>query len=226
MTRLTLALLIALAALPAQAAVPDCATLAEQAAAREGIPKGLMTAIALAESGRADDDGKLRPWPWTLNQGGDGSFHDTRGQALAQLDDLLAQGVTNVDIGCMQINYRWHHRAFESVESMMDPVRNTRYAARFLNELHKRLGSWDAATAAYHSLDAREGALYLDRVSDLAGEASDLGPLSAPVAAHVAGLLALPQAPLIPISDRPAGEAAPATPLIDLAVAGAPLVSY
>ena len=40
--------------------------------------------------------------------------------------------------GCMQINWRWHGSAFDGVSDMLDPVKNTRYAARFLRLLHDR----------------------------------------------------------------------------------------
>lgn len=48
---------------------------------------------------------------------------------------------------------------------MIDPRMNAEYAARFMVELHKRLGSWDDATRAYHSSDPSRGTAYLERVS-------------------------------------------------------------
>jgi hypothetical protein len=68
--------------------------------------------------------------------------------------------VQNVDLGCMQINWRWHAAEFVDAASMMDPATNTRYSARFLRELHDRFGDWDSAVAAYHSADATRGAAY------------------------------------------------------------------
>lgn len=209
MTRLCLScILFVLATMPACAEGVDCRSMAEQAGASQGVPQGLMTAIAQMESGRPDHRGTLAPWPWTLNQGGRGSFHETRQAALSQLRLLLAQGVTNVDIGCMQINYRWHHDGFASVEAMMDPEQNTRYAARFLRALHDDLGSWEKATAAYHSMDARRGQSYLARVTALrrrgAGEGAAAPDAVAEdyvaVAQRVVGLLALPPQPIVAIA--------------------------
>lgn len=209
MTRLGLScILFLLVVAPADAGGVDCRSLAEQAGASHGVPKGLMTAIAQMESGRSDHRGTLAPWPWTLNQGGRGSFHETRQAALGQLHRLLAEGVTNVDIGCMQINYRWHHDGFPSVEAMMDPEQNTRYAARFLRALHDDLGSWEKATAAYHSMDAKRGQTYLARVTELRhrGGADDPAMPDAvvedyvAVAQRVVGLLALPPQPIVAIA--------------------------
>ncbi len=212
-------LTVLLAAASAHAEGVDCAALAERAAAAEGIPPGLMTAIAKTESGRRDRQGNLSPWPWTLNQGGRGSFHETRAAALEHLRELLEEGVTNVDIGCMQINYRWHHAGFASVEAMMDPVGNTRYAARFLRALHDDLGSWDGATAAYHSMDARKGADYLTRVTSLRHRglqppdtpAEGAAEVSA-VALRVVGLLALPPQPLVNLRAAQSDDGKPGLP--------------
>ncbi|WP_304618190.1 lytic transglycosylase domain-containing protein [Paracoccus sp. (in: a-proteobacteria)] len=144
--------------------LPDCESLAEAAGAEAGIPPGLMTAIAHVESGRSHQ-GRLRAWPWTLNQGGRGSYHDSRAEAMQRLSLILASGVTNVDIGCMQINWRWHRQEFESEAAMMDPVGNTRYAARHLASLYTLHGDWTQAVAAYHAGDPSRGGHYQAKVA-------------------------------------------------------------
>ncbi len=48
-----------------------------------------------------------------------------------------------VDLGCMQINHRYHGEKFPSVEAMFDPARNVDYAARFLKDLREREGKLD-----------------------------------------------------------------------------------
>lgn len=151
------------AAGPVSGDVPDCEALAERAALDEGIPPGLMTAIARVESGRTVQ-GRFRAWPWTLNNAGNGSYHPDKDTALAALDQMLASGIRNVDIGCMQINWRWHSGAFGDAASMMDPVENTRYAARFLRALHDRHGDWTQAVEHYHSSDPERGRSYAQRV--------------------------------------------------------------
>jgi hypothetical protein len=151
---------VALTALPVAANLPDCEALAARAAAAAGIPDGLLPSIARVESGRGQGKKGRRAWPWTLNQGGKGMYFETREEAMAYLTAAVARGVKNIDVGCMQINYRWHGDQFPSLEAMMDPVSNTAYAARFLTELRQRLGSWDEATGNYHSADPRRSRNY------------------------------------------------------------------
>lgn len=159
----------------AETAPQLCEALAAQAGAEAGLPEGLLPAIARAESGKPTAAG-VRAWPWTLNQGGDGSYHATKAEALAHLEALLARGVRNVDLGCMQLNWRWHGTAFADAATMMDPVANTRYAAAFLRELHARHGSWTQAVAHYHSADPQRGTAYAARVSRLLGHITPPGP--------------------------------------------------
>lgn len=142
---------------------PDCEALAEVAARAEGIPPGLLTAIARVESGKRVGTA-TQAWPWTLNQGGAGSYHATRQDALDALAGALATGRTNVDVGCMQLNWRWHAAAFPDAATMIEPAANTSYAARFLRGLHDRHGDWDTAIAHYHSADPARGAAYAQKV--------------------------------------------------------------
>ena len=57
----------------------------------------------------------------------------------------------------MQINYRWHGRAFPSLDAMFDPEYTATYAAQFLRTLYEERGSWSAAAGAYHSLSPELG---------------------------------------------------------------------
>ena len=149
---------------PALGSVPDCEALAERAALARGLPTKLLPAIARTESGRGQGKLGRRAWPWTLNVQGKGYYFDTREQALAKLKKVIASGVRNVDVGCMQVNYRWHGKEFSSVEEMMDPVANTKYAALFMSRLKTRTGSWNKATQYYHSQDPKRGKYYLGKV--------------------------------------------------------------
>ncbi|MFC7703630.1 hypothetical protein ACFQXB_05410 [Plastorhodobacter daqingensis] len=163
------------AADPAQM-VADCETLAAARAAQAGIPPGLMPAIARVEAGRGDGRGGRRAWPWTLNHSGKGMYFETREAALDYLYRAIAEGATNIDIGCMQVNYHWHGDHFRSLEEMIDPLRNVDYAARFLIDLHQRLGSWEAATRHYHSADPARGARYQGLVTQAQTIMARAGP--------------------------------------------------
>ena len=86
------------------AEVVDCETLAIAAGRAEGLPEGLLPAIARVESGRGTGDGGRRAWPWTLNEAGDGSFYAAKADAMARLTSVVDTGSTNIDVGCMQLN--------------------------------------------------------------------------------------------------------------------------
>lgn len=138
---------------------PDCESMAARIGATAGLPEGLLPAIARIESGRRLGR-TVRAWPWTLNHAGKGLYFETRSEALAYLRQTVAEGPRNIDVGCMQINYYWHSTKFPSVEVMIDPETNIRYAVRFLKELHAIKGSWEAAVKHYHSPDPDRGARY------------------------------------------------------------------
>lgn len=216
MIRRALALCLALVT-PGLAAAQDCARLAAEAGAEAGLPDGLLPAISLVEAGRGTGDGGLAPWPWTLNEGGKGMYFDTREEALAYLAEALARGVTNIDIGCMQLNWKWHSAGFASPEEMIDPVRNTRYAARFMTELHSRLGSWEVAASAYHSTDPERGQRYLEKVmaarssfrftpQDGGDGLSEGGTLLTAIPTELDGILAHGGSPLIALASAPPAD--------------------
>lgn len=175
-----LALLIALAPAPGPVAAGParvqpvaadpaeslCAAAADLAAAATGVPRGVLQAVMLAESGRRGA-ASASGWPWAVNQAGAGTYHPDRRSALAAVNAALAAGARNIDLGCFQLNWRWHGAAFDGPEAMLDPVRNAAHAARFLRDLHAEFGDWHAATGAYHSRDPDRAARYAGRVAAL-----------------------------------------------------------
>jgi hypothetical protein len=171
-----LLLALALAGTPA-AGQEDPADLCERAilngARRGGVPVEVLHAVALNETGRKSE-GKLRPWPWAINREGKGYWFDSYEAALAFAKASLADGRKSFDVGCVQINYRWHGHAFPSIEDMFNPEWTATYAAQFLRTLYEERGSWSAAAGAYHSLTpelAQKYAARFDRM--LTGPASD-----------------------------------------------------
>lgn len=127
-----------------------CDQAATLAAARTGVPISVMKAITLTETGRTRD-GRARPWPWTVNMEGKGVWFDDRTAALAYATAHHDLGARSFDIGCFQINYKWHHEAFASIDEMFDPAENALYAAGFLQQLYAETGDWELAAGAYHS---------------------------------------------------------------------------
>ncbi|WP_428545020.1 lytic transglycosylase domain-containing protein [Profundibacter sp.] len=135
-------------------AAQDLSQICDQAAAyaaREtGVPLSVLQAISLNETGRKRG-GTMRPWPWTVNMEGKGVWFDTEDEARAFVYQNYKRGARSFDVGCFQINYKWHGQAFASIEEMFKPRPNALYAAKFLLELYREKGDWGSAAGAYHS---------------------------------------------------------------------------
>lgn len=148
----------------------DPASLCEQAAlnaaSATGVPLDVLRTIALAESGRSDG-GTQRPWPWTVNFGGQGFWYADRAEAELAVDERRALGATNIDIGCFQINHRWHGEAFSGTSAMFDPEENALYAAQFLARLFDETGNWPDAAVAFHSRTPEHADRYRAKLAEL-----------------------------------------------------------
>jgi hypothetical protein len=165
-----------------EAAAAVCERAIVAGARRGGVPVSALHAIALTETGR-QMGGRTRPWPWAINREGEGHWFATRDEALAFARSSVAAGRTSFDVGCFQVNYRWHGHAFASLEAMFDQETNGTYAAQFLRTLHDELGDWSAAAGAYHSRTPEFANRYrarFDRIHAGLGGAplvvADLGP--------------------------------------------------
>ena len=136
-----------LAAAPAQADESDlCVAAAQDAERLSGVPLDVLLAVSLTETGQGG-----RPWPWTVNLEGEGHRFATRDEATAFAEAALAAGRDSFDVGCFQLNWRWHGDKFVSVAQAFDPLANASYAAAFLRDLGAELGDWSVAAGAYHS---------------------------------------------------------------------------
>ena len=128
---------------------------AEQTARLErldGIPRHLLSAISVAESGRWDEARQATfAWPWTVTAEGEGRFFATKAEAVDHVRSLRARDVRNIDVGCMQVNLYYHGGAFAGLEEAFDPPTNVAYAARYLKGLFDAARSWTQAAAHYHS---------------------------------------------------------------------------
>ncbi len=133
-----------------------------------GIPQHLLGAIALAETGRWDEDARASfAWPWTVMAQGRGRYFPTKAEALAEVKRLTAEGITNIDVGCMQINLYHHGKAFANLAEALDPAANVAYAGEYLKTLFASTGSWTQAAAYYHSSTPNLSAAYKQKVVDL-----------------------------------------------------------
>ncbi len=92
-------------ALPVQAKGNLCLKAIEEIAGRKGISPQLLLKIARVESGY----GQLnQPWPWTINVKGKDYYFKNQQSALKYIHKLIQSGIQSFDVGCFQINWRWH----------------------------------------------------------------------------------------------------------------------
>jgi hypothetical protein len=179
---------------PARPAVANpadiCGALARETERAEGIPPGLVHAVALAESGRwLAGRGHSHAWPWTVTAGSESFYLASKQDALRKVRELRAAGRSNIDVGCMQVNLGYHGEAFASLDEALEPASNVAYGARFLKRLRLQTRSWVRATARYHSSDPDRGKAYRDKVYRLWHELRH-GPIAAgPPPVRLAGSL-------------------------------------
>lgn len=153
-----------------------CDQAAQIAARDANVPLDVLRAVSRTETGRSGKNG-VAPWPWTVNMEGKGRWFETRDAARAWAFGHFKTGARSFDVGCFQINYKWHHHAFGSLDDMFDPVLNAQYAALFLEQLYGELGSWDAAVGAYHSRTAVYAKRYLARYRRIHADLPDVQSL-------------------------------------------------
>ncbi|MEX5727918.1 hypothetical protein Ga0609869_001271 [Rhodovulum iodosum] len=203
-----------------------CERAAQAAARATGVPLPVLRAISLTETGRKRG-GRLRPWPWTVNMEGKGQWFDDPAAAQAFVDRHFRRGARSFDVGCFQLNYKWHHRGFDSVAQMFEPEASALYAARFLSELFRETGDWSKAAGAYHSRTPKFASRYRKRFDRLL---AGLGPPPTTARGTTAPAPVGPRVNRYPLLTGGAGPRAPgslvplggavAVPLFTRAVAG------
>lgn len=153
-----------------------CTTAAQTASDQTGVPLPVLLAITLTETGRKTDGG-LQPWPWAINQAGEGHWFSTPDEAVQFAEVQLDLGLRNFDVGCFQVNHRWHSKGFTSTIDMFDPTSNALYAARFLADLYAEHGDWSRAAAAYHSRTPEYADKYRAKFESILAGLTDLPSL-------------------------------------------------
>jgi hypothetical protein len=136
-------------------------------AAEYGVPVPLLYAIALQESRAVLGASVRQPWPWTLNVAGVGYRYGSRAAAYAALNNYVKRGETRVDVGLMQVHWRFHHGALGSTWTGLHPWHNLRVGAAILRDCFRRTGSWTAASGCYHSMTPERSSAYAASVAAL-----------------------------------------------------------
>jgi hypothetical protein len=154
-----------------------CVFHAREIERHQHLPRGLLQAIAVVESGhKLAWEYDTRPWPWTVRAGGKGWHLPSEEAALNLIQRIQEEGRTSIDVGCMQINLQFHGHAFRSVREVLDPASNVAYAASFLQKLMSETGSWRSAAGYYHSRDPKRAARYLEKLGRMWQDAKPSRP--------------------------------------------------
>ena len=117
-----------------------CLVAARQAEITHGVPEGLLTAIALNESGLH---------AYALNLRGRAYFPATREEARRLLTSAGTRGMA----GCFQINAGVHVARGE--DWPLDPPRAADWAARYLVRHYENHGDWGRAVLRWHGASPR-----------------------------------------------------------------------
>lgn len=133
------------------------------------LPKDSLHSISLQETQKRHSKFNIQMvWPWTVNVAGRGYHFNSRDEAIRFTRQKQAEGAQSIDVGCMQINLKYHPDAFGSLEQAFSPRRNIAYGAKFLREKYTSHGDWNIAVGKYHSSTESHSKKYRENVSRLA----------------------------------------------------------
>jgi len=130
----------------ASAQAADCASLIARTESSRNIPRGLLMAIAVTESALNG-----RPNPFAMNIAGRSYFANGYQDMANVISANWSRGVQSIDVGCMQVNLKYHGMKFPRMTDLLDPNTNVQYGASFLISLATQAGSWKDAVMSYHN---------------------------------------------------------------------------
>lgn len=148
-----------------------------QVAEEYDIPPVIFYSVALTESKKTIRPGVIRPWPWTLtvNKCSEETIsvygkqelkylckpephtYKSKQEAISALKTFLNEGHRNIDIGPMQINWKFNEHLLKTPELALEPLFNLRAGATKLRTEYVRSGgNWWTAVGYYHNPGASE----------------------------------------------------------------------
>lgn len=145
-TLIALAAAAAIVPSAASAQGADCASLIARTESTRNIPRGLLMAIAVTESALNG-----RPNPFAMNIAGRSYFANGYQDMANVISANWSRGVKSIDVGCMQVNLKYHGMKFARMTDLLDPNTNVQYGASFLISLATQAGSWKDAVMSYHN---------------------------------------------------------------------------
>lgn len=152
----TLLILMSIASFGVKAEVPPFYV---ELAEKTNVPVDVLFALAATETDTLLDNGKVLPWPYSINLNGNSEYFSTSTEMLARASDLVEQGVIHFDCGLFQVNWKWNgrHRA-NSLEEACNPSSNGVIASAIIKGFFASTGDWAEAAGKYHNPANRNGA--------------------------------------------------------------------
>ncbi|MCF8462496.1 MAG: transglycosylase SLT domain-containing protein [Rickettsiaceae bacterium] len=138
-----------------------CANLFKYYEAKYRLPKDLLYSMALRESGKTHQKHNIMIiCPWTVNIEGKSYYFNDKNTAVEFVIKAIQNGKKSIDVGCLQVNLKYHPNAFKNLEKAFDPSTNIDYAAQILKAKYDKFQNWDKAVAHYHSATPELGNRY------------------------------------------------------------------
>ncbi len=134
------------------------------AALKTGVPETVLFAVACAKSARSDRSSDRSPWPWTLTIVGKTRHYASREEAYAALTEALRLGVTHIDIGLFQVNWRRYQHRLDTPWRALDPTFNSRVAGSILRDKWRQSGNLWAAVGHYQTATPLEASAFREQI--------------------------------------------------------------
>lgn len=116
---------------------------------RAGIPKEVLYALALTESGITTLDGNYQPWPYTLNWRGIPYRFNEMNRACEALSKILE--VSNaIDIGETQLHWKYQKESTDEPCSFFDRYTAIKRTASIMKQCKSKHKNWVLAAGCYH----------------------------------------------------------------------------
>jgi hypothetical protein len=139
------------------------------AAKAAGVSATDLYGMAMQETGMRWKDGTFRPWPWTLMLNGPAARcirYSGKEEMARALASFISRGITNIDIGLMQVNWKYNgHRYVKSATALVDPRTNVIVATHVLKGTMKATPTKRQGIGHYHSWTAWRSDDYSAKVS-------------------------------------------------------------
>jgi len=116
------------------------------------VPRDIVLRVVTHES-KSTYQGRIQPWPWTLNIDGKGYYFSNYHKALLAAIKAHRNGAEKLGIGFGQIEWKYHKDRFDkNIAAALHPRRNIKVVCEILVEAwsSKRVKTWEDAIAYYH----------------------------------------------------------------------------